>query len=695
MRPHATYPQRSRRNARALASLALTSVVGFVLLFSAALTPAASATEQHLFNPVLSLTGDCSSNATTLPDTVPDPDCAGSPLEYPPAPHRPIGAFTNACGAATDSHGYIYVASGPVESGHGPKSARIDIFNPNGHFITEIKTGEEGLENTCRLTVDSKGRVYVNALPYIYAGKILRYTPKSYPPGEEEHAYGPAESFVGTGAIEGVAVDPSNDYVYVATGPVHEYTPAGTLVGTFSYSASDIAVWGRNHYSYMVRNAGADVAIYDAAHNLIQEIPLTGGNGTPYASIAVDQANGDFYVHLCTAGHCRIAQYGAVGPGGAYTLIGEFGAEQNLTSAIGRSDLTVDDPCLTELKASCDLAGYSSPNAGYVFVNSGAEANSHLFAFAPLVIGPPAISEQTVSQVTTNAATLRGRVAPEGAASEYRFEYVSEADFLESGWTDATSVGAGQIAEPKAPATPVSAPIVGLSSGTSYRFRIVASNHCNPLKAQEVCTTEGERKGSEEVPRTFATYPTPEGPPSCSNELFRTGPSALLPDCRAYELVTPPSTIVPNWVEVGSFDPLLATPGGESLLFGSLSGALPSAEGNGIFEGYEALRGAAGWKSHTVAPNGALAGYAQSVGVAPDHAYSVWSDRESWGGSFEVPGCVEAEFIRNPDGSFETVCAWQPGRRSVPEGEVDHRRCGSSDLRDRRPGVRRMQTGAA
>ncbi len=179
------------------------------------------------------------------------------------------------------------------------------------------------------------------------------------------------------------------------------------------------------------------------------------------------------------------------------------------------------------------------PNRGYLFFTSGHTSPNDLWAFAPLEVHPPAVSEQTVSQVTTAAATLRGKVDPGAAASSYRFQYTSEADFLENGWANAIRLPLpeGEIGA-QAPATAVSAPIAGLAPGTEYRFRIVATNHCKPLEPTVQCVTQGEGKqGEEGSDASFSTYPEPFLAGPCPNEALRSGPSALLPDCRAYELV--------------------------------------------------------------------------------------------------------------------------------------------------------------
>jgi hypothetical protein len=96
---------------------------------------------------------------------------------------------------------------------------------------------------------------------------------------------------------------------------------------------------------------------------------------------------------------------------------------------------------------------------------------------------------------------------------------------------------------------------------------------------------------------------------ACGNEAFRIGPSAALPDCRAYEMVSPPDK---NGGEVdggivfgGSIlaPPEQAAADGESVTYGSTSAFL-GAEVNSalVATQYVSTRTAAGWRTRAVTP---------------------------------------------------------------------------------------------
>jgi hypothetical protein len=137
----------------------------------------------------------------------------------------------------------------------------------------------------------------------------------------------------------------------------------------------------------------------------------------------------------------------------------------------------------------------------------------------------PVVSATAASEVTSTFARLSGDVAPLGADTTYQFQYITEEQFKADG---ESFVGAAVA--PAAPADigsggeagdlveAVSEQVGGLEPGTAYRFRLVASN--------EAGVSEGEAAGGGvEVAHVLTTEP---------------GVSTVLPEGRAYELVTPP-----------------------------------------------------------------------------------------------------------------------------------------------------------
>ncbi|MGC1851626.1 MAG: hypothetical protein WA687_04215 [Solirubrobacterales bacterium] len=131
-------------------------------------------------------------------------------------------------------------------------------------------------------------------------------------------------------------------------------------------------------------------------------------------------------------------------------------------------------------------------------------------------LGPPVISDEHVVSATDTEATLRGLANPEGFATSCHFEYGTTTAYGQS--TPAGAIGADRSDHL------LTVTLKGLIPGTTYHWRIVCTNSSD--------TTEGGD-------RIVATAELPTLDSACSNQAFRTGASAFLPDCRAYEMVSP------------------------------------------------------------------------------------------------------------------------------------------------------------
>jgi NHL repeat-containing protein len=146
---------------------------------------------------------------------------------------------------------------------------------------------------------------------------------------------------------------------------------------------------------------------------------------------------------------------------------------------------------------------------------------------------PIEIEDLWAMEVGTDAATLGTVINPVGALTTGHFEYVTDAQFEASGFDEATEVpaggelnfGGGETGSKRI------ATLFPLAPGTLYHYRVAATN----VVFEESSTAEFLFS----PPKTFRTF-EPRGPPQpCENDAFRTGAAALLPDCRAYEMVSP------------------------------------------------------------------------------------------------------------------------------------------------------------
>lgn len=111
----------------------------------------------------------------------------------------------------------------------------------------------------------------------------------------------------------------------------------------------------------------------------------------------------------------------------------------------------------------------------------------------PLPERGPLIEKQGAEDLLPTAATLTATINPEGEETTYRFEYGTSESYGQSTPT-ATLPGSGFEGED------VEAQLAGLLPDTTYHFRVVATNHCNPSEPAEECTVQGEDQ-------TFTTLP--------------------------------------------------------------------------------------------------------------------------------------------------------------------------------------------
>jgi hypothetical protein len=110
----------------------------------------------------------------------------------------------------------------------------------------------------------------------------------------------------------------------------------------------------------------------------------------------------------------------------------------------------------------------------------------------------PSIESESATPKLRGAATFEATVDPEGEATTYHFEYVDEADFLASGFADASSTTAAPIGSSfENQHAEASLPAKTLTPGVTYRWRVVAINECETGKT---CAATGEERSLPEEP---------------------------------------------------------------------------------------------------------------------------------------------------------------------------------------------------
>lgn len=161
----------------------------------------------------------------------------------------------------------------------------------------------------------------------------------------------------------------------------------------------------------------------------------------------------------------------------------------------------------------------------------------------------------------------------------------------------------------------------------------------------------------------------------CPNEALRTGASAGLPDCRAYELVSPADSdgrLLEPITSLHHFDAfttdLLA--GSDSFLLTTVQTPLAvPGEANGSVDVYETVRSSGGWSTvRRLSPSGPQAILPDAGGVSAEHGYmfvNVAPVRGSSGGSLAGAG---TDYVSGPDGSFEITGSGSLGTEPHAQG---------------------------
>jgi hypothetical protein len=145
---------------------------------------------------------------------------------------------------------------------------------------------------------------------------------------------------------------------------------------------------------------------------------------------------------------------------------------------------------------------------------------------------------------------------------------------------------------------------------------------------------------------------------TCPNVVFRTGPSAKLPECRAYELVSPRYTggVSPNFQAFaaglwGMFATDTVTPAGDSVVYHTVGGGLGTFPATGYVDRYRARRTASGWVTEPISPGGEEMTSAGPGGISSDHEYSVFSaDDPTAKLSPAFAGANVVDVLRTPNG---------------------------------------------
>jgi hypothetical protein len=452
------------------------------------------------------------------------------------------GPFGSITGVAVDTAGILYVGN---SARFFFKFGQDDTFTED--FLTEANSGAFG--------------VAVDSLGLIYKVRPSRVVAKLSASGVI------VINLVDTEA-SGIAVDSSNNDSYVVHLSEVSHLDSNAVPQEKSFgsghltAASGIAADAATHAVYVVSSASSQVVVFAS-------VPLPEPVTEPANPIGATSATLN----------------GTVNPEGVplSECFFEWGETESYgeTAACEAPDASEVGAGNTPVPVHADISNLQTATH-YHFRLVAANANNpagepSVSEDEELLTLGPLISEESASQITANAANISGLINPNGEATSFLVEYVTEAQFQASQYAEATKVpllpipiGSGsEFVE-------VSQQLFELTPGMTYHFRLVASN--------SAATTNG-------ADRSFTTF---------------TLPGPFLPDGRAYEMISPPRKIgevfVPDRLggscgeclpgENFQLGPMQASPDGEAVAYEGepFSESLGSAVNS-----YLGTRSAGGW----------------------------------------------------------------------------------------------------
>jgi hypothetical protein len=321
------------------------------------------------------------------------------------------------------------------------------------------------------------------------------------------------------------------------------------------------------------------------------------------------------------------------------------------TAEAGETDQTVE----------ADLAGLSPSTPYYVRlfaenINGSSTSTSAGFETG----GPPLVETFATHAIHGEALRVLGAVTPDGFDTHYHFQYVPQEQFEEQGGeggfakaesTPEVDAGPGERTQLPSeeygfPTTVVGEDISGLEPGKTYRFRIVATSVSpgDPVVQGETQTltvpAAGEPSGVAQAS-------------ACPNLRFRTGLSAQLPDCRAYEQITPAEkegALEPfNTLDAGANAGDLIGEDGDHFMIEASGTDWGSGQGPYFFS-----RTSAGWQMTAATPP-SEAGISTYAPGAFSPNLTSFSLEASWRVASEVASPDDEFKVGSPGGPYTTV----------------------------------------
>jgi hypothetical protein len=528
------------------------------------------------------------------------------------------------------------------------RNARISRFDPTGDFILAfgwgVLNGASALQTcttTCQkgisgsgagqLAPDSKLDVGAGGIVHVLGdvNRLQRFSASGALIGQQALAppgLGPT--------VNGFALDSAGGFYTgsaATTGAVRKYDAAGSLISTFhsSFNIMELAVDdGDDLYVSDAQNGYSNqkraIFHYDPAGSLQRviygEVPRRYIDLAPFSNangdvLAIDVEKAVVHVAFPPPGPVAVPETtrskdifssratleSGINPEGEETTYRFEYVDHDSFEAEGFTGPTTKVTPDRVLAGDFDLHLVSetptdlAPDTTYHFrvVATNADGTDIGSEATFTTLKPFEIEDTWTSEVGTTDARVHAEVDPLGISASAYFQYVDHATYEASGFTTATNVP--DVGGGKAPidlgsgegAVSIDANFGGLAPNTTYHYRVFVENAFFSEAGPE---------------RVFHTFPIPAGlRTDCPNQAFRTGASARLSECRAYEMVSPVDKNGGDAKAAYRGGIAVASAGGERVSFSTLR-AFAEAPSAPLFSQYLSWRRPEGWSTEAISP---------------------------------------------------------------------------------------------
>jgi streptogramin lyase len=414
------------------------------------------------------------------------------------ADNRPVrGGITTAMALCAAVLG----AGAPTAAATGPAISEFETGLSSGVGLWGITAGPDGNLWFTEETHNAVGRVTPGAVITEFTAGFPTGSPRGIVTGPDGNLWvamaggnGAIARVTKTGEVtefdvptagdpEDIVVGPDNNLWYVDSGAhlIGRITPTGSITeftaGLSGMSAPTAITKGPDGAMWFTESAAGKIGRITTAGVITEFSSGLSGSSEPNDIVVGPDKNLWFTLNADPGGIGRITPTGditefsdgltmnsgprgiAAGPDGALWF-----TESKSPGRIGR------------ITTEGDIVEYSSGLLSILnpwYIAAGPDGNmwftgNNIPGQVGRITLPPLVRDLTADQVTTASARLRGKVRPNSQATQYQFEYGPT-----SAYGSATpSVYAGSSYD----LLTVTAAVDGLSPGTQYHFRLVASN---------------------------------------------------------------------------------------------------------------------------------------------------------------------------------------------------------------------------